>query len=55
MIMQETVTTLSGSHTKDTEVEGKLLREKPFCVGGKKREGGGMIKIQFTYMKLLKV
>lgn len=33
----------------------ELLREKPFCVGGKKRDGGGMIKIQFAYMKLFKV
>lgn len=48
--MQETVTTLSGSHIKDREVEGKLL-----SVGGKKREGGGMITIQFAYMKLFKV
>lgn len=48
--MQGSMTTLNGLHTKDTEVEWKLL-----SVGGKKREGGRMIKIQFAYMKLFKV
>lgn len=33
----------------------ELLGEKAFGVGGKEREGVGIVKIQFAYMKLFKV